>query len=191
MPSSCSYIDRFGSLKRTYELIGYVRTDTFALRHKAGRQITKTYWSLYRRLRQLFSDIEAMHERINARPKTLRFSTGLRVAIAICHPDQTLRGDMRWRFESRHAQRSGLVTLLCFSRTKGDGFAQFVVVPNASHIPVVSLLKGDDARLGTGMRLKRLSDFRRVAHMFGRVSNASPSIRLGRAGRPIIAQALP
>jgi len=183
-PSSCTYVHRFGSLTRAYELIGYLRTDTFVLRHQSGRRITRSYRSLYRRLKRLFSDLKPMHERINARPKTLGFSTGLRVAIAICHPEKTLRGEKRWRFESRYAQRCGLVTLLCFSEPGHDEFTHFIVMPRASHIPVVSLLKEQDDRLTSGVRLKDLRDFRRVAHMFGRVSNASPSMLLGRNGRP-------
>jgi DNA invertase Pin-like site-specific DNA recombinase len=182
-PSSSSYIRRFGSLERAYQLVGYVRTDTFVLRRKANRKITKLYRSLYRRLRRLFPDIKATHERIDARPKTLCFSTGLRVAIAICHPESTVGGDRRWRFESRYSQRSGLVTLMCFSKPVGDEFGHFVVLPSAAHILVVSLLKEHDSRLSSGVRLNRLRDFRRIAHILARVSSESPSMRLGRAGR--------
>lgn len=77
-PSSSSYINRFGSLEQAYRLVGYARTDTFVLRRRANRKVTKLYRSLYRRLRRLFSDIKATHECVNARPKTLCFSTGLR-----------------------------------------------------------------------------------------------------------------
>lgn len=177
-PSSSSYISRFGSLERAYQLIGYERTDTFVLRRHSNRGITQIYRSLFHRLKRLFPDIKAT-QCVNARPKTLCFSTGLRVAIAVCHADKTLRGEKRWRFECRYAQRSGLVTLLCFS-PPGHGFSHFVVVPKVLHIPVVTLLKEDDERLSSGVRLKSLRDFRRVAHIFGRVSNQSPSIRLGR-----------
>jgi DNA invertase Pin-like site-specific DNA recombinase len=182
-PSSCTYVHRFGSLTRAYQLIGYARTDTFVLRHQSGRLITKIYRSLYRRLKRLFPDIQATHARGRSRPKTLRFATGLRVAIAICHLEKTLRGEKRWRFECRYAQRSGLVTLLCFSKSGRDEFAHFIVMQRASHIPVVSLLKEFDERLSSGVRLKTLRDFRRVAHKFGRVSSESPSMRLGRSGR--------
>jgi len=182
-PSSSSYIKRFGSLERAYQLVGYVRTDTFVLRRQANRKVTKSYRSLYRRLRRSFPDIKATRARVDARPKTLCFSTGLRVAVAICHPDSTVGGDKRWRFESRYAQRSGLVTLMCFSKLVGDEFQYFVVLPRASHVPVVSLLKEYDDRLSSGIRLNRLRDFRRIAHRLARVSNESPSMRLGRAGR--------
>ena len=49
---------------------------------------------------------------------------------------------------------------------------------------LLGALKEDDKRLSSGVLLKRLKDFRRFAHMFGRVSNKSPSMRLGRQRSP-------
>jgi hypothetical protein len=182
-PSSTSYIRRFGGLEQAYRLVGYTRTDTFVRRRQSNGKVTKMYRALYRRLRGLFPDIKATNKAVSARPKTLCFSTGLRVAVAICHHESTVGGDNRWRFESRYSQRSGLVTLMCFSKPVGDEFGHFVVLPRASHVPVVSLLKEDDDRLSSGVRLNRLGDFRRIAHLFARVSSESPSMRLGRACR--------
>jgi DNA invertase Pin-like site-specific DNA recombinase len=174
-PSCSAYESRFGNLLRAYELIGYRRTDTFKLRKLSSLNITKTYRSLYVRLRRLFPDVKATQESIRARPKTVRFSTGLSVAIAVCHADETLKGKRRWRFESRHAQHSGLVTLLCLSGPTNSAMAHFFVIPSAAHIPVISLLKEHDERLASAKRLKTLRDFRRAAHSLGRVSNAMPS----------------
>jgi DNA invertase Pin-like site-specific DNA recombinase len=176
-PSCSAYISRFGTLHRAYELIGYRRTDTFRIRKLSNIQITRMYRCLYGRLRRLFPDVKATHASSRARPKTLRFSTGLSVAIAVCHADKTLRGEKRWRFESHHAQNSGLVTLLCFCGPTNTGIAHYFVIPSASHIPVISLLKEHDARVANGQQLRNLRDFRRVAHSLGRVSNASPSRR--------------
>jgi DNA invertase Pin-like site-specific DNA recombinase len=176
-PSCTAFISRFGTLLRAYEMIGYRRTDTFKVRKLSSLHMTRMYRSLYLRLRQLFPDVKATHQSSHARPKTLRFSTGLRVAIVICEAEKTLRGEKRWKFESCHAQQSGLVTLLCFCGSTNNKIAHFLVVPTSSHIPVVSLLKADDERLASGKRLRNLRDFRRVAHSLGRVSNASPSRR--------------
>jgi len=174
-PSCSAYIGTFGTLFRAYELIGYRRTDTFTLRKRSSRNITRMYRRLYVRLRRLFPDAHATHKSSRARPKTLRFSSGLRVAIVVCHGEQTLREEKRWRFESCHAQQGGLVTLLAFSRSTNREIAHFVVMPSTSHIAVISLLKENDERLASGKRLKSLRDFRRVAHLLARVSNASPS----------------
>jgi len=174
-PSCSAYESRFGNLFRAYELIGYKRTDTGNLRNISHQHITRTYRSLYGRLRRLFPDVKATHESIRARPKTIRFSTGLKVAIAICPAQRTLRGKRRWRFESCHAQHSGLVTLLCFCGSANDSVSHFFVIPSASRIPVIAMLKEQDERLARAKRLRNLRDFRRVAHSLGRVSNALPS----------------
>jgi len=171
-PSCSAYEGRFGNLLRAYELIGYRRTDTLKLRRLSNQRITRMYRSLYGQLRQLFPDVKTTHESNRARPKTLRFSTGLSVAIAVCHAEKTLRGEKRWRFESHHARHTGLVTLLCFSGSTNSNISHYVVMPSASHIPVISLLKERDERLAGGKRLRRLRDFRRIAHSLGRVSNA-------------------
>jgi hypothetical protein len=166
-PSCSAYEARFGSLDRVYELIGYKRTDTYRLRKLSSVRITGVYRSLYRRLRRLFPDLRATHERSSARPKRLRFSTGLTVAVAVCPTEKTLKGQRRWRFESACAQKSGLLTLLCFCNGANKKIAHLVLVRNASHIHTVSMLKEDDERLKGGIRLRHLRDFRRVAHRIG------------------------
>jgi Recombinase len=176
-PSCSAYLGRFGTLHRAYELIGYRRTDTFKVRKRSSLHIKGMYRSLYVRLRRLFPDIKAAHESSRARPKTLCFSTGLRVAIVVCHAEKTLKGEKRWRFESCHAKHSGLVTLLCCCGATNSEISHFFAIPSASHIRVVSLLKEHDERLAGAIRLRNLRDFRRVAHSLGRVSNASPSRR--------------
>jgi len=170
IPSCSAYESRFGSLHKVYELIGYKRTDTFRLRKLSNVRITGLYRSLYRRLRRLFPDLRATHESPRARPKTLCFSTGLKVAIAICHAEKTLRGEKRWRFESLHAQRSGLIALLCFCDAGNKEISHFILMPSASHIATISMLKERDERLDDGVRLRYLRDFRRLAHLMGKVA---------------------
>jgi DNA invertase Pin-like site-specific DNA recombinase len=174
-PSCTAYEKRFGSLLRAYALIGYHRTDTLKLRKLSSLNITRIFRVVYDRLRRLFPDLKAVHESVRARPKTLRFSSGLRVAIAVCPADRTLGGKKRWRFESTHAQRSGLVTLLCFCNSANNGISHYLVIPTSSHIPVIAMMKEKDERLATAGRLSDLRDFRRVAHSLGRISNAMPS----------------
>ena len=127
-PSCTAYIGRFGSLDRVYELIGYKRNDTYVLRKLSSIRITGVYRSLYRRLRRLFPDLKATHERSSSRPKRLRFSTGLAVAIAVCLAEKTLKGQRRWRFESGYAQNSGLLTLLCLCDGANSKVAHFVLI---------------------------------------------------------------
>jgi DNA invertase Pin-like site-specific DNA recombinase len=181
-PSCSAYIRRFGSLIRTYELIGYKRSDTFDLRKQAGRSLTGIYRSVYARLQRLFPDIRVTHESTRARPKTLRFSSGLTIAVAVCPADRTLKGERRWRFESCHAQKSGLVTLMCMCKSRNQKIDHFLVIPNASDIPVISMLKEADVRLASATKLRSLVQLCRVAHRMGRVSSASPAKKGGGHG---------
>jgi DNA invertase Pin-like site-specific DNA recombinase len=167
-PSCSAYEYRFRSLHRAYELIGYKRTDTFTLRRLSHLRITSLYRSLYRQLRRLFPDLIATHKSSRARPKTIRFSSGLTVAMAVCPADRALSGTKRWRFESAHAQHSGLLTLMCFCQAANKKIAHFIIVPSASHISTISMLKEHDERLKDGIRLRHLRDFRRVAHLMRR-----------------------
>jgi DNA invertase Pin-like site-specific DNA recombinase len=169
-PSCTAYEGRFGSLDKVYELIGYKRTDTYALRQLSHTHMLGLYRSVYRRLRRLFSDLRATHQSPISRPKKLCFSTGVTIVVAVCPAEKTLRGKRRWRFESRYAETSGLPTLLCLCNGSNKNIARFVLVRNASHIHTVAMLKEDDERLKGGIRLRHLRDFARVAHRMSRIS---------------------
>ena len=166
-PSAVCCKHRFGSLRRLYELLGYRRSDTVRIRQKTRLQVGKLQIELFSRLKNYFSDLRAVRERARAKPKTLRFSTGLTVSVVVCLSERTCCGSLRWRFAATSARRCGLPMLLCFCNRTNTGFCSFYVMPGVSHIRIVSLLKQDDARLATGVRLKRLSDFRRVVHSMG------------------------
>ena len=163
-PSSTCYIARFGSLRRMYQMLDYTRSDTFSFRMKSTRQVTSLHRAIYKNLRKLFPDIIATHESSLARPKSLRFSSGLTISLVVCLWESTLRGMSRWRFQSINAQRAGFVTLLCRCNKENSGIRDYVVMPNVSHIHVVSLLSENDRRLESGRKLPRLRDLRRVAH---------------------------
>lgn len=168
-PSTSCYIARFGSLRRLYEALHYTRTDTFWLRQQTSRKVKQLHFEVFRRLRRLYRrDIVAIRERDTARPRRLRFSSGLQVSLAVCLSEKTLGGSDRWRFQSRAAQHSGLVTLLCRCNAVNTGFHDFFVMPSVAHIPVVALLKENDERLRLGRRLGSLRSFRAVAHSFAR-----------------------
>jgi recombinase len=168
-PSTSAYEGRFVSLDKVYKLIGYKRTDTHMLRQRSRTHMLNMYRSLYLRLRRLFPDFKATHQSLRARPKKLRFSTGVTIVVAVCPAEKTLTGQRRWRFESRYAETSGIPTLLCLCDGSNEKIARFVLVRNASHIHTVAMLKEDDERLKGGIRLRHLRDFRGAAHRMSRI----------------------
>jgi DNA invertase Pin-like site-specific DNA recombinase len=163
-PSAVCCKHRFGSLRRLYELLDYKRSDTVRKRQKTRLQVGKLQIELFSRLKNYSSDLRAVRERASAKPKTLRFATGLTVSVVVCLSERTCCGSLRWRFTTTSTRLRGLPMLLCFCNATNTGFCAFYVMPGVSYIRVVSLLKQDDARLATGVRLKRLSDFRKVVH---------------------------
>ena len=165
IPSANCYLTRFGSLPKLYKLLGYRRTDTFRLRYKSWRKVRRLHFEVFRRLQKLYkADIIALRERMTTRPRRLRFSSGLEVSLAICLAEKTLSGKKRWRFQSRAAQKSGLITLLCRCNANCTGFHDLIVMPSVSHLAVVSLLKEDDERLRGARKLKHLREFSATAH---------------------------
>ena len=163
-PSAVCCKRRFGSLRNLYALLNYERSDTLRIRQNTRLQVGKLQIALFSRLKHLFSDLRAVRERPSAKPKTLRFSSGLMVSVVVCLSERTSLGRLRWRFQAASAKRRGLPTLVSFCNAANTRLSTFYVVPTVSHISIVSLLKQDDARLETGTRLKRLSDFRKVMH---------------------------
>jgi DNA invertase Pin-like site-specific DNA recombinase len=169
IPSTSCYIARFGSLPRLYELLHYVRKDTFRLRQQTGKKVAKLHFGIFKQLRTLYRrDIVAVRALETTRPKKLRFSSGLEVSIAVCLSERTLAGSNRWRFQSTAARRSGLITLLARCNMANTGFRDFIVMPSVTHIRVVSLLKEDDERLRVGTKLRTLRNFRALAHSVAR-----------------------
>jgi len=163
-PSPACCKERFGSLAHLYELLNYKHTDTPQRREKTRLQIGKFQMALSGRLKNMFPDLRVVRDRTSTKPKIFRFSSGLIVAVVICRSERTSLGSLRWRFAATSARRRGLPTLLCFCNATNTRLRTFYAIPSVAHIRIVSLLKLDDDRLSTGVRLKRLSDLRRVLH---------------------------
>jgi DNA invertase Pin-like site-specific DNA recombinase len=162
-PSATCYIARFGSLRRMYQMLDYKRSDTFSYYTKTTRLVTALHRTIYRKLRKLFPDVTGIYERpLAARPKILRFPSGLRVSIVVCLAARTLTGLKRWKFQSVKAKRAGFATLMCRCNMSNSGVYDYILMPNVSHIHIVSLLSEEDKRLESGVKLKRLRDLPKV-----------------------------
>ena len=161
-PGCCK--ERFGSLSHLYELLNYKHTDTIQRRERTRLQIGKFQIALFGQLKNMFSDLRVVRDRASTKPKTFRFSTGLMVAVVVCLSQRTSLGSLRWRFAATSARLRSLPTLLCFCNATNTQLRTFYAMPSVAHIRIVSLLKQDDNRLSMGVRLKRLSDLRKVLH---------------------------
>jgi DNA invertase Pin-like site-specific DNA recombinase len=174
-PSVSCYTKRFGSLRRVYRLLDYTESDSCPMRLQSNRLVTALHRITYEKLQTLFPDIIATHASKFARPRTLRFSSGLTISLVVCLTKPTVHGIERWSFQSINAQRAGLVTLLCRCNRNNSGIRDYFVMRNVSHIPAVSLLRETDKRFESGRRLSRLKDFRSVAHSVASSPASRPS----------------
>jgi hypothetical protein len=161
VPSSYFYAKRFGGLPRVYELLGCDKKIAMASRKRLQFQITKLYRIVLFRLRKVFgSQITVIRQRPKNRVKTVRFSNGFILSIAVCKHIKTSRGGSRWLFDNNSAKRAGHVTLLCFGNRANTQIKRFWLLPSIAHLAISSLPKEEDERLTTGKRIKRLSELK-------------------------------
>jgi DNA invertase Pin-like site-specific DNA recombinase len=160
MPSASCCRHRFGSLKKMYALLGFKHVDTLMVRKKTRSLLNHLHVDLFRRLRKLFPDLSLAQKTPTARPKTFRVSSGLMVSVVVCLSERTAHGSQRWIFNGVAARRRGFVTLLCRCNSTNTGIHDFYVMPSVRHINIRAVLTEDDVRLESGVRLKRLREFR-------------------------------
>jgi DNA invertase Pin-like site-specific DNA recombinase len=159
VPTASTYMHRFGSLKRTYGLIGYQPPKILpptALRHRL-RTLRN---DLTMNLLELFpEDLYIKQERRSWRPQ-LRFCDRLPVSILVCYCDRTVLGDIRWPLKSVPSERRN-VSLVCRCNLENTAFRDYYVLPSIPH-PTRVRLKEHDPRLRGGKRLASLSALRDV-----------------------------
>lgn len=163
VPSAGCCRHRFGSLKKMYALLGYKQVDPLRLRKKTLSLLNHLHVQLFRRLRELFPDLSLAQKTPTTRPKTFRVSSGLMLSVVVCLSERTALGSLRWMFNGVAARRCGFVTLLCRCNSTNTGIRDFYVMPSVRHINIMATLTEDDVRLESGVRLKRLREFREVA----------------------------
>jgi DNA invertase Pin-like site-specific DNA recombinase len=163
-----TFIERFGSMKRVYDLIGYVYPKS-ARGQPSVRKLMWTTRNRHDRLRQklLRSVCKLFPGEATARRKepfgrpVLYFRDGLRVAVVVVPTIKTPLGKLRWTVPALRAWGSDL-TLLCRCNEAGDGFRDLHLVPSVNDDGWVRI-KENDPWLSRGKKLVTLSQIRRIA----------------------------
>lgn len=168
LPSVRTYVGRFGSMRRVYELIGYDYSGHI-LTHPRMRKIM--WQSRFRRekLREAF--LQAMRKSFGKEMTVVRkgaldrpilsFCDGLLISVLICPSTRTPLGYQRWRIPPLRG-REGQVTLLCLCNTKNDAFQDFYLVPSADR-GRCSVVQRNNWQLRIGTRIQSLSRIRTLA----------------------------
>jgi DNA invertase Pin-like site-specific DNA recombinase len=168
VPAVRTFIERFGSMKRAYALVGYVYPEDPLNVPSVRRLMWKTRRCHERLRHRLLRTIcKLFHGETTARRKeplgrpVLFFRDGLRVAAVIVPSTKTPLGKLRWTVPALRAAGSD-VTLLCRCNATGDAFQDLYLVPSVDSPRVVRIKEIDDW-LKRGKRLTDLSKLRRVA----------------------------
>ena len=156
VPSTSTYYDHFGGLRRVYELMGYQPAPRTFDRTEHLLRTMRLRRELLDRLRAMFPQHVEVFSRGGTR-SILRVDKVLRVSIAICRSSRLKTGKLRWALLKAPSE-NGYVTLLCRMNSKNESFESFYLFPKVNRLRHRTF-KANDGWLRTGRRLKSLSEF--------------------------------
>jgi DNA invertase Pin-like site-specific DNA recombinase len=175
-PSPHTYIARFGSLTRTYELIGFTRPWCRVGCIDTTRRIRQLRNALLGKIVDLDPSgisIENRRRRYRAR---LRLLDGRLISVLAARPRSCYKGAIRW-FLNPPASECRLTTLVARLNLQCDAFKDMFVIPSIGKSTGV-YVKEIDPRLQRGIQLFELKDLRRTIQELG-----SQVRKLGECGR--------
>jgi DNA invertase Pin-like site-specific DNA recombinase len=163
-----TFIERFGSMKRVYDLIGYVYPESPRGLPSVRKRMWKTRnrndrlrQKLLRAICKLFpGEATARRKEPFGRP-TLYFRNGLRIAVVVVPTVKTPLGSLRWTVPALRALGSD-ITLLCRCNEAGNAFQDLYLVPSVNDCGWVRI-KENDPWLSRGKKLVNLSKIRSIA----------------------------
>jgi DNA invertase Pin-like site-specific DNA recombinase len=159
VPSPSTYRDRFGGLRRAYELIGYGRPDQFGS-IDLRRRTQALREQLISQIAAMFPNDVSVIRRGGKWRSLLQLSNGLIVSVIVARSIRIWKETLRWRIDSVQHER-GLVTLLARLNERNDSFLDFHVIPKVERVKRFDL-RLVDGWLNRGHRLSSLHEFCRV-----------------------------
>jgi hypothetical protein len=163
VPSPSTYRNRFGSLRRAYELIGYGRPDQFGPIDLRGRTMALRD-QLIARIADMFPNEMTMVRRGGRWRSRLRLSSGLIVSVLVARSIHVWRDAIRWQVDPVQHERKFL-TLLARLDERNSLFLDFHVFPSIDRQRRFRVVRGDPW-LDRG---KQLSDLSRLCEVVARV----------------------
>jgi DNA invertase Pin-like site-specific DNA recombinase len=145
-----TYVYRFGSLRKAYELIGYRRTKNF-MRKALNRRTKKLKQSVVDKLLMLFPDQMFLTPRTTARRPELQIREGPTMAVVVCRATTTPLGHRLWELPTSVDRRK--LTLLCRCNPENDHIDDYHLVTNMEGR---TSLREQDRMLAAGIRVKNL-----------------------------------
>jgi DNA invertase Pin-like site-specific DNA recombinase len=145
-----TYVYRFGSLRKAYELIGYHRTKNF-MRKALNRRTRKLKQSVVDKLLKLFPDRMFLTPRTTARRPELQIREGPTLAVVVCRATTTPLGHRLWELPTSVDRRK--LTLLCRCSPKNNRIDDYHLVTNMEGR---TSLREQDRMLAAGIHVNNL-----------------------------------
>jgi DNA invertase Pin-like site-specific DNA recombinase len=163
VPSPSTYQNRFGSLRRAYEMIGYGHPDQFSF-FEMRRRTQALRGELIAKIVSTFPNEITIVRRGGRWRSRLRFSNGLIVSVLVARSVRTRKDLLRWLIGPVQNERK-FITLLARLDASNSAFLDLHVFPNMDrrkrfHISL------NDSWLNRG---KRLRDLSRLCEVVARV----------------------
>jgi DNA invertase Pin-like site-specific DNA recombinase len=155
--STATYYNHFGTLRHTYELIGYCPAESAFLRTDHRFRTLHLREELIRTLTAMFPKNVAVLPREKRGRAILLIDDRFKVSVIMCPTFQSEERKIRWTLEPVPAECE-YVTLLCRLNSGNDGFHSFYLFRHLDR-PKQCRLKEHDIWLTTGKSLLELSEF--------------------------------
>jgi hypothetical protein len=162
VPSLSTYVRRFGSVYRAYQLVGYRPSPRATLSFESFGRLKRRQDALVRTIAEAFPGKAQRCVLHGGRP-AIRLDTGATVAVVVCrHYLTAVERRVRWELRPVRAER-GLVTLLALFDGDNHKFRSFHVLPGMNKTAAYQVKGESDPWLRSGERLLGLHEFYRVS----------------------------
>jgi DNA invertase Pin-like site-specific DNA recombinase len=162
VPSLSTYVRRFGSVYRTYKLVGYRPSAKAKLNSESFGRLKRRQEALVTQLAETFPG-HAQRCVLHGGRLAIRLDTGATISVLVCKYYETAtEGMVRWQLRPVRAER-GLVTLVALLDPDNYGFHSFYVMPGIDKRTEYQIKGESDPWLQSGERLSGLLNLYRVA----------------------------
>ena len=170
LPSYSTYRQRFGSIRRVYELIGYQPLSGLFERCDHRRRTQRLRDELLDRIRAMFPKaLKVFHLPGKYRP-VIQLENGSKVSVIVCRTRLTKARMRKWVLNPI-AEETNYITLLALLNSTNDGVDSLVMFPGIDKVTEYRFA-ADEPWLRTGLRLSGPSGFCKATMMVA----AGPSL---------------
>jgi DNA invertase Pin-like site-specific DNA recombinase len=158
--TTTTYISRFGSLLKSYQMAGYKPSPHTIHVAQGLRRVGKLRREVLKRIKSAFPKNIELVKLPGSTRCTLLIDKSIRVAVSVCRSERTPLGHRRWAL--RLMQREiGLSSLVCLCNERMNSIERFYLLPRLDKAETYKTeyrIKENDALLSPERRLRRFDE---------------------------------